>query len=262
MTKPVFEPLRSFIEYPPEEMAQRAASYHSEMKRRRTVREYADRPVPRGVIEVCLRAAATAPSGANIQPWYFVVVEDGELKRQIRLAAEEEEQNFYRWRAPKEWLEAVAPLGTDERKPFLETAGALIAVFAEQWSYRGDGQKLKHYYVPESVGIACGLLIGALHHAGLATLTHTPSPMGFLNDILGNRATISVPLARGRLSGEGREGADHHKKAVRPVRRLALARSAGSPYRCSPLALAWATGGPVSTPTHGPISPSPMSGYG
>ena len=185
MTEPVFEPLRSFIEYPPEEMAQRAASYHSEMKRRRTVREYADRPVPRGVIEDCLRAAATAPSGANIQPWHFVVVEDGELKRQIRLAAEEEEQNFYRWRAPKEWLKAVAPLGTDERKPFLETAGALIAVFAEQWSYRDDGNKLKHYYVPESVGIACGLLIGALHHAGLATLTHTPSPMGFLNDLLG-----------------------------------------------------------------------------
>ena len=184
MTKPVFEPLGTYREYPREEMARRAAWYYAEMKRRRTVREYADRPVPRGIIEDCVRVAATAPSGANIQPWHFVVVENLEVKRRIRLAAEEEERTFYRLRAPKEWLEALAPLGTDENKPFLESAAALIAIFAEQWSFRPDGRKLKHYYVPESVGIACGLLIGALHHAGLATLTHTPSPMGFLNKIL------------------------------------------------------------------------------
>lgn len=179
------EPLSTWHEYPPEEMAARAAAFYSEMQRRRTVREFADRPLPAGVLEDCLRAAGTAPSGANLQPWRFVVVEDPETRRKIREAAEEEERAFYRERAPKEWLEALAPLGTDENKPFLEEAPALIAIFGERYAVAQDGRKLKRYYVDESVGLATGLLIAALHHAGLASLTHTPSPMGFLREILG-----------------------------------------------------------------------------
>jgi iodotyrosine deiodinase len=180
----VFEPLR-FHEYPPEEMSRRAAAFYEEIRRRRTVRAYSPRPVPRGLIEDCLRAAGTAPSGTNMQPWHFVVVSDPGVKRRIREAAEHEERVFYRERAPQEWLDALAPLGTDEHKPFLETAPVLIVVFAEQYGRLPDGRKVKHYYVQESVGIAAGFLIVALHHAGLATLTHTPSPMGFLNEILG-----------------------------------------------------------------------------
>jgi len=178
------EPLSTWREYPPEEMAARAAAFYAEMQRRRTVREFADRPLPAGVLEDCLRAAGTAPSGANLQPWRFVVVEDPETRRKIRRAAEEEERAFYRERAPKEWLEALAPLGTDENKPFLEEAPALIAIFGERYAVAEDGRKLKRYYVDESVGLATGLLIAALHHAGLASLTHTPSPMGFLREIL------------------------------------------------------------------------------
>ncbi|MDF1699887.1 MAG: nitroreductase family protein, partial [Planctomycetota bacterium] len=153
--------------------------------RRRTVREYSDRPIPPGVLEDCLRAAGTAPSGANLQPWHFVVVQDPEIKRRIRLAAEEEERAFYDGRAPQSWLDALAPLGTDAHKPFLERAPALIAIFGERYGIAADGSKQKRYYVDESVGLATGLLIAALHKAGLATLTHTPSPMGFLREILG-----------------------------------------------------------------------------
>jgi nitroreductase len=141
--------------------------------------------VPDGVIEDCLRAAGTAPSGANLQPWHFVVVRDAQVKQRIREAAEAEERAFYEGRAPDEWLEALAPLGTDASKPFLETAPVLIAVFGERYGVAADGRRLKRYYVDESVGLATGLLITALHHAGLVTLTHTPSPMGFLRDILG-----------------------------------------------------------------------------
>ena len=137
------------------------------------------------LIEDCVMTAATAPSGANQQPWTFVCVSDGETKRRIRLAAEEEERAFYGGRASHEWLEALGPLGTDADKPFLETAPWLIVVFGQRWGVSNDGERAKHYYVPESVGIATGLLIAALHNAGLATLTHTPSPMGFLNDICG-----------------------------------------------------------------------------
>jgi nitroreductase len=168
----------------PEEMKQRAEAFRDRMRLRRTVRQFADRPVPREVIDDCIRAAATAPSGANQQPWHFVVVADPELKREIRLGAEEEERAFYHGKAPQEWLDALAPLGTDEHKPFLETAPYLIAIFAESYGELPDGQKVKHYYVQESVGIATGILIAAVHNAGLVSLTHTPSPMRFLNQIL------------------------------------------------------------------------------
>jgi iodotyrosine deiodinase len=180
---PIWEPLSDYREYPPQEMATRAGTFHAELRRRRTVRDFDRRPVPREVIETCLMAAGTAPSGANLQPWHFAVIETPAAKKRIRLAAEEEERAFYAGRAPKEWLEALAPLGTDAEKPFLEEAPLLIAIFAQRSGTRPDGRKVTHYYVPESVGIATGFLIAALHAAGLATLTHTPSPMGFLNEI-------------------------------------------------------------------------------
>lgn len=188
MTAPNFIPLSEYRTYPPDEMAQRAAEFYAEIRRRRSVRDFSDRPVPRAVIEDCLRAAGTAPNGANLQPWHFVVVSEPAVKRQIRMAAEEEEREFYNGRAPQEWLDALAPLGTDASKPFLETAPYLIGIFAQSYGLLPDGRKVKHYYVSESVGIATGFLIAALHHAGLATLTHTPSPMGFLNEILGRPA--------------------------------------------------------------------------
>ncbi len=178
------QPFATYVEYPPDEMLRRAEAFYAELRRRRTVRMFSSRPVDRAVIEQCLLAAGTAPSGANLQPWQFVVVGDPTMKRRIRLAAEEEERAFYSSRAPQEWLDALAPLGTDADKPFLETAPYLIAVFAQAYGRLPDGGKQRHYYVQESVGIATGLLIAALHHAGLATLTHTPSPMGFLNTIL------------------------------------------------------------------------------
>jgi len=178
-------PLAGYQEYPESEMVTRAREFYEEVNRRRTVRQFSDRAVPQAVIEWCLRAAGTAPSGANRQPWHFVVVTDGERKRRIREVAEQEEREFYRHRAPPDWLEALAPLGTDEQKPFLETAPILIGVFAQRYGAAADGGRLSNYYVTASVRIATGLLITALHHAGLATLTHTPSPMGFLNEILG-----------------------------------------------------------------------------
>lgn len=152
---------------------------------RRTVREFSSTPVSQEIIEQAIVAAGSAPSGANQQPWRFVAVSNGELKHQIRLAAEAEEREFYQHRAPDEWLNALAHLGTDADKPFLETAPWLIAVFYERYGFDADGNKQKRYYPHESTGIACGLLIAALHNAGLSTLTHTPSPMGFLNELLG-----------------------------------------------------------------------------
>ena len=166
-------------------MKSRAASFRAELQRRRTVRDFSSRPVSVEVIEECLLAAGTAPSGANLQPWTFVVVQDPAIKRRIREAAEREEHEFYHHRAPKEWLEALAPLGTDEHKEFIETAPFLIIIFVQSYGMLPDGRKVKHYYATESVGIAAGMLITALHHAGLATLTHTPSPMGFLNELVG-----------------------------------------------------------------------------
>ena len=167
-----------------EEMLIRSTDFLNWMKHRRSVRQFSDRPVPWEIIENCIRAAATAPSGANMQPWHFVIVSQPALKHRIRMAAEEEEREFYAHRAPQEWLDALAPLGTDADKPFLESAPYLIVIFARSYTLTPQGKKVKHYYVSESVGIATGILITALHQSGLATLTHTPSPMRFLNEIL------------------------------------------------------------------------------
>ncbi|MFZ0700728.1 MAG: nitroreductase family protein [Candidatus Acidiferrales bacterium] len=188
MSEPVFLPLSTYQEFPVDEMKRRARSFRDEMLRRRTVRQFSTRAVPREIIDDCLAVAGSAPSGANMQPWHFVVVSDAQIKRHIREAAEAEERIFYHQRAPKEWLEALAPLGTDENKPYIETAPFLIAVFAQSYGLSPDGRKIKNYYVAESVGIATGLLIAAVHMAGLVSLTHTPSPMGFLNGILGRPA--------------------------------------------------------------------------
>lgn len=174
-----------FVELPPDEMQRRAAEFRREFTRRRTVRDFSARPIPEGVIADCLRAAGAAPSGANRQPWHFVVVSNAATKQRIREAAEAEERAFYDERAPEDWLQALAPLGTDAEKPFLEVAPVLIAVFAERYAQTQARERIKNYYVQESVGIAVGVLITALHHAGLATLTHTPSPMDFLGEILG-----------------------------------------------------------------------------
>ncbi len=185
MSDHAFVPLSEYQEYPPAEMLARAQVFAHEMSRRRTVRDFATRAIPAGVLEAAIAAAGSAPSGANRQPWHFAVVENATLKHRIREGAEEEEREFYEHRAPADWLKALAPLGTDANKPFLETAPALIAIFSEKHSFDADGEKQKNYYPVESCGIATGLLIAALHHAGLATLTHTPSPMKFLNEILG-----------------------------------------------------------------------------
>ncbi len=184
MAKPVFLPLATYREYPADEMRERLGAFCGTMLGRRTVRQFSSRAVPREIVEDCLRVAGSAPSGANQQPWHFVVVSNPEIKRRIREAAEKEEQDFYRRRAPKEWLEALAPLGTDEHKPYLETAPYLIAIFAQTYGVAPDGTKIKNYYVTESVGIATGMLIAAIHMAGLVSLTHTPSPMSFLNQLL------------------------------------------------------------------------------
>ncbi|WP_439495499.1 nitroreductase family protein [Bosea sp. (in: a-proteobacteria)] len=184
MNRHVTIPL-AFVGVPEEERQARAEAFLATMRRRRTVRDYSDRPVPRELIETAVRVAGTAPSGANQQPWTFVCISDPERKKLIREGAEEEERAFYAGRAGGEWLDALAHLGTDENKPFLETAPWLIAIFAQRWGHDAQGRKVKHYYVPESVGIATGFLIAALHEAGLATLTHTPAPMNFLNAICG-----------------------------------------------------------------------------
>ena len=182
--KPKFIPLPNHTEFSPAKMQKRATDFYEDIKRRRTVRDFSDRPVPKEIIEKSLLAAGTAPNGANKQPWHFVVVTDPEIKKKIRDAAEKEEEAFYSGRAPDAWLEALAPLGTDASKPFLETAPYLIVIFAQSHELTADNVKSKNYYVQESVGIATGILITAIHHAGLVSLTHTPSPMGFLGKIL------------------------------------------------------------------------------
>lgn len=184
MSKASFQPLSSYIEYPVEQMRQRAAQFRQHMQRRRTVRHFSDRPVPVEIIEECLLTAGSAPNGANLQPWHFVVVTDPQVKHEIRVAAEQEEDEFYHRRAPQEWLDALSVIGTDEHKPFLETAPYLIVIFGKNHSLLPDGRRVKNYYVNESIGIATGFLIAAIHTAGLVSLTHTPSPMGFLNSIL------------------------------------------------------------------------------
>jgi nitroreductase len=184
MKKPELIPLSEYEELPVEEMKRRASELYRQLRKRRTVREFSDRPVPREILEQCLLTAGAAPSGANQQPWHFVVVADPALKKRIREAAEAEEREFYGGRAPDDWLEALSHLGTDQHKPFLEVAPYLIVIFAQNYGVHPHGSKVKHYYVTESVGIATGMLIAAVHNAGLVSLTHTPSPMGFLNEIL------------------------------------------------------------------------------
>ncbi len=182
-TEPHFVPL-DFTRVPPPVMLERARTLYESMRRRRSVRTFSSDPVPRECIEFAIRTAATAPSGAHQQPWRFVVVDDPQLKRRIRVAAEEEERINYEERFPAAWLDALRRLGTDAHKPFLETAPYLVVVFKESHGVASDGSRITHYYVNESVGIACGLFIAALHTMGLVTLTHTPSPMGFLSRIL------------------------------------------------------------------------------
>ncbi|GJL93796.1 MAG: oxidoreductase [Hyphococcus sp.] len=196
--------LKDFIDRDGEEMTARAAAFFDDIKRRHTVRDFTDEPVPLEVIEHCISAAGRAPSGANHQPWHFCVVGDPALKKEIRLAAEEEERAFYGGRASEEWLDALEPIGTDDKKPFLETAPWLIAIFAQRRGGIETGMDKKNYYINESVGIACGFLIAALHHAGLATLTHTPKPMTFLNEKLKRPATEKpfLLLIVGKPSGE------------------------------------------------------------
>ncbi|MFZ0499266.1 MAG: nitroreductase family protein [Steroidobacteraceae bacterium] len=174
-------------------MEERVAAFEANLQRRRTVRQFSDRPVPRSIIEKCLLSAGTAPSGAHQQPWHFVAISNPAVKARIREAAEREEYDFYHHRAPPEWLEALRPLGTDEHKPYLEVAPWVIAIFLKRFSRLPDGRKLKHYYTDESVGIATGLLIAAIHAAGLVSLTHTPNPMKFLNDILERPADVERP---------------------------------------------------------------------
>jgi nitroreductase len=192
-SEPAFAPFSGAQNFSEEDMQQRAESFRIEMEKRKSVRYFSDKSVPKSVIENCLKVAASAPSGANMQPWHFVAISDKDVKHKIRLAAEAEERDFYRRRAPKEWLEALKPFGTDEHKPYLDIAPFLIAVFAQSYSEGSDEKKLKNYYVSESVGIATGMLITAIHRVGLCALTHTPSPMNFLCDIL-NRPKNERPF--------------------------------------------------------------------
>ena len=178
-----FIPLE-FQRYPEPEMIERAAALYQELDRRRSIREFSSEPVAKELIEHAILTASTAPSGAHRQPWRFVAISNAEIKRKIREAAEEEERENYGGRFPQEWLDALAPFGTDDNKPFLEHAPWIVVVFEEMYGFEEDGSRRKNYYIKESVGIACGMFIAALHHMGLATLTHTPNPMKFLNEIL------------------------------------------------------------------------------
>lgn len=214
---PRFVPLE-FERYPPEAMLARARAFADELSRRRSVRHFSDEEVPPGVLDECIRAAGAAPSGAHRQPWSFVVVTDPELKRKVRAAAEEEERDNYGWRMGDEWLAALEPFGTDENKPFLETAPALIVVFRHLYEEE-DGKKARNYYTQESIGIAAGFLIAALHHAGLVTLTHTPSPMGFLQELLGRpkseKAFLLLPVG---YPAEGCEVPNLERKSLDEIR--------------------------------------------
>lgn len=217
--KPELIPLENFQSYPNEEMVERSIEFYDQIKRRRTVRHFSDQTVPKEVIDNCLLAAGTAPNGANLQPWHFAVVESPEIKAKIRVAAEKEEQEFYNGKAPQAWLDALAHLGTDENKPFLETAPYLIVIFSKSHDTLPDGKVVKHYYCAESVGIATGFLINALHHSGLATLTHTPSPMKFLNEILDRPKNERAFLVL--VVGYPEEGATVPKITKKPLNEIA-----------------------------------------
>ena len=218
MTEAVMIPLPNFVEYPPTEMIARSAQYLEEARRRRTVRKFSERPVPIEVIHNCLLTAGTAPNGANKQPWHCCVVQDPEVKHRIRIAAEAEEEEFYSRRASEHWLEDLIPFGTNAHKPYLEIAPVLIPIFARSLEVMPDGSKEKLYYVQESVGIATGMLISAPRHAGLATLTHTPSPMKFLNEIL-DRPAHERPflLLVVGYPAEDAEAPDIHKKPLEEI---------------------------------------------
>jgi len=220
MAQPNFIPLSKYQELTPDEMRREAKGFLAKMRCRRTVREISDRPVPKDVIEDCILAAGTAPNGANRQPWRFVMVGDPEIKSRIREAAEQEERKFYREKAPKEWLDALEHLGTDEHKPFLEDAPWLIVIFAESYEMLSDGTKAKNYYVTESVGIATGMLITALHYAGLVTLTHTPSPMKFLNRLLDRPDNERAFLLL--VCGYPEEGATVPEITKKPIEDIAI----------------------------------------
>jgi iodotyrosine deiodinase len=211
-----------FERLPEDEMRRRAAANLERMRRRRSVRAFSPEPVPWEVVEAAVAAAGTAPSGANMQPWTFVAVTDPSLKRRIRSAAEEEERRNYDGRMSDEWLLALEPLGTDAEKPHLEDAPVVIVVFEQAYGLRADGTRIKHYYVRESVGIAVGLLLQAFHEAGLATLTHTPSPMGFLRNVLGRpeneRAVVVIPV------GYPAPGATVPEIAKKPLREYLVRR--------------------------------------
>ena len=197
-----------------------ADAFRDAMATRRSVRDFDPRPVPRAVIEACVAAAGTAPSGANQQPWHFEAIAAGDLKARIRQAAEAEERRFYAGGASEEWLAALGPLGTDAAKPHLTDAAWLIVVFAQRWGKGPDGGRVKHYYVPESVGIASGFLIAALHLAGLATLTHTPNPMGFLRELLGrpeNEKAVMIVAAGHPAEGAAVPKAAKVKKALAEI---------------------------------------------
>lgn len=217
MTNKPFVPL-DFQRLAEDRMLQLASSFQVEMQHRRSVRHFSSDPVPRRLIELAIETASSAPSGAHRQPWRFIAVSDRELKRRIRLAAEAEEKKSYESRMSVEWLEALQPLGTNWRKPFLELAPWLVVVFAELHGTQPDGSRRKNYYVQESVGIACGIFIAALHHMGLVTLTHTPSPMGFLSEILGRppreRPFMLFPVG---YPAEGAEVPDLRRKELDEV---------------------------------------------
>jgi nitroreductase len=217
---PAFVPL-DFPRLDPGVQLQRASEFEAQLRTRRTVRDFSPEPVPMVLIETAIRIASRAPSGANQQPWHFVVVKDAGVKHQIRLAAEAEERDNYDRRFPDEWLAALAPLGTDWHKEFLEIAPYLIVVFRQDYGVAADGQHIKHYYVQESVGIACGFLLAALHRMGLVALTHTPSPMGFLSRILerppNEKPYLLIPVG---LPAEGAKVPDLTKRSLAEVMTL------------------------------------------
>lgn len=206
-------PHRSTLTDP--QMIAHAESFRQTMTQRHSVRDYSNRPVPRQIIESCIRTAGTAPSGANHQPWHFVAISDRHHKRRIRLASEAEERRFYAGGAGDEWLKALEPIGTNDDKPHLEEAPWLIVVFAQRWGQYDDGTRFKNYYVPESVGIATGFLLAALHHAGLTALTHTPNPMKFLNTML-NRPASEKPTM---IIAIGHPAADARIPAVAKIKK-------------------------------------------
>ena len=264
-------PLTGYPSLPPDQMLEEAERFLAQMRLRRTVRDFSDRPVPRDILERCVLAGSTAPNGANRQPWRFVVVGDPAIKRRIREEAEKEEQAFYGGRAPQEWLDALAHLGTDEHKPFLERAPWLIVVFGESYEERADGRRLKNYYVTESVGIATGMLITALHEAGLVTLTHTPSPMKFLNEILGRPDNerpfliLVVGLSRRERHGPGDHqevtGRHRHLPGVDSERRRIFRAARGYGEPCAAPGAATEVRGRVLSETPGAAGRASRTGH-